>query len=98
MKNMTFRLTLWAIAGFVVSLRWGLYFASADKSLPIGSNVYTLAFVTQPIATAIAYYLRTTTGVSLSSVAIINAATYALLGFVIETLRRHTPASRLTQI
>lgn len=89
MKNLTFRLVLWATVGFMISLRWGLYFANADKTLPIGTDVNTLAYLTQPVAVAIAWRLRMVTGVSLSTVAILNAATYALVGLVFEWMRRH---------
>jgi hypothetical protein len=89
MKTLTFRLVLWATVGFVISLRWGLYFASADKTLPIAAYVNTLAYLTQPLAVAIAWRLRMVTGVSLSTVAIVNAATYALAGLAVEWTRRH---------
>jgi len=81
MKN---RIAIWACVGFLVSGCWGLYFANADKGSPIEPLVYALAILTQPVA-AIARSLKFPVG--LHWVVIANAATYALVGLIVETLR-----------
>jgi hypothetical protein len=82
------RITLWASAGFLVSIGWGIYFTIADKATPIPSIVYTLAVLTQPIAGAInALYPNLTVG--LWPLVLANVATYALVGLTVEIIRQH---------
>jgi hypothetical protein len=88
MKDLLLRIAVWASAGLFVSLGWGLYFATANKGVPIGSGVYLLARFTQPAA-AIALYLRPGLALGLASVAAANAAVYALIGWIIELTRQH---------
>jgi hypothetical protein len=89
MRNiMIYRIAMWANAGLLVSVGWGLYFASTNKALPIEPIVYILASVTQPTA-AVALHLKLVDQFSLTWIVVVNAATYALLGLVVETLRRH---------
>ena len=84
-----FRIILWAGAGFLISAGWGFYYAVADKSVPIGAIVYALARLTVPAAAVVIYfdpnYLR-----GLRAVVIANAATYALVGLIVETIRRRS--------
>jgi hypothetical protein len=88
MRNiMISRIALWATTGLLVSVGWGLYFASTNKALPIEPIVYILASLTQPTA-AVALYLRLVHQLGLTWVVAVNATTYALLGFVVETIRR----------
>jgi hypothetical protein len=79
---------MWASAGFLVSVGWGFYFAATDKSVPIGPIVYALARLTEPVA-AVAVYFNSHYPLGLRTVAIANATTYALLGLIVETIRRH---------
>lgn len=88
MRNLLIRIAVWASAGFSVSLGWGLYFASANKGIPIESTVYTLAMLTQPTA-AIVLYLKPNFPLGLTWVVAANAATYAVLGLIVETIRQH---------
>ena len=89
MRNiMISRIAMWASAGLLVSVGWGLYFASTNKALPIEPIVYILASLTQPTA-AVALYLRPALQLGLTWVVVVNAATYALLGLIVETIRRH---------
>jgi len=83
-----FRVAMWASAGFFVSIGWGLYFASAAKSLPIEPIAYALASLTQPTA-AVALHLKLIHQLRLAWVVAVNAATYALLGLIVETVRQH---------
>ena len=86
MKDLLIRMAVWASAGFSVSLGWGIYFASASKAVPIEPAVYALAGLTQPAA-AIFLYLKPHFPLGLTWVVAANAATYALLGLMVETIR-----------
>ena len=89
MKNALIRISVWMGAGFLVSLGWGLYFATANKGIPIEPYVMILAKLTNPTA-AVVLYLNPGSPHGLAMVAVTNAATYALLGLIVETvLRRH---------
>ena len=79
---------MWASAGLLVSVGWGLYFTNANKALPIEPIVYAFAAVTQPIA-AVALYLKLAHQLGLTWVVAVNAATYALIGSVVETIRHY---------
>jgi hypothetical protein len=72
---------MWAAAGFLVAGGWALYFFWPGRDHPVEPIVSTLARLTCPVA--IVHY---PVSVYLSLVA--NAATYALVGLVVETLRR----------
>lgn len=87
MKNATLRVAMWAVAGFLVSVGWGIYFASSDRVLRIDRVVSVLAAWTQPSA-ALALYVKPSLSLGLTSVTLANAATYALLGLIAETIRR----------
>jgi hypothetical protein len=80
---MKYRIALWASAGFLVAGCWALYFARASKDNPIEPIVYTLIRLTCPVAIAGSYF-----PVSLYWVLVANAATYALVGLMLETLRQ----------
>jgi hypothetical protein len=88
MRNVLIRTAIWASAGFLVSLAWGFYFAGTNKGIPIESTVYALARLTQPTA-AVVLYLNPAAPLGLIWVAVANAATYALLGLILETVRHH---------
>lgn len=96
MKSAVMRISVWMGAGFLVSFGWGFYFAIANKSIPIEPLVMTLAKLTNPAA-AVVLYLNPGSPLGLTMVAVTNAATYALLGLIVETVRRrhrnlHLPA------
>jgi hypothetical protein len=80
------RIAVWACMGFLATGFWGLYFANADKRKPIGPLVDAVARITQPIATAVVPYVHSRVG--LHSFLWMNAATYALIGLIVEALRR----------
>jgi hypothetical protein len=80
------RIAVWAGAGFLTAGSWGLYFANADKSKPIGPLVDAFARLTQPAAAVVASYIHSPVG--LHSFLWMNAATYALIGLSVEALRR----------
>jgi hypothetical protein len=83
-----FRIVMWTIVGFLVSVGWGVYFTYADKAEPVPSAVYTLAFVSQPLVGVITG-LYPDLPVGLRAVVVANAVTYALVGFIVEAIRQH---------
>jgi hypothetical protein len=52
------RVAMWASAGFLVAVCWGLYFASANKDNPIEPIVYTLARLTLPVVAVVTYFIH----------------------------------------
>jgi hypothetical protein len=88
MKNVLTRIAIWMSAGFLVSFGWGLYFATANKAIPVGPIVMALAKLTNPTA-AVVLYLNPGSPLGLTWVAVTNTATYALCGLIFETIRRN---------
>ena len=84
-----------ASTGLLISVGWGVYFASLNKAHPIEPIVYTLAALTQPTA-AVALYFKLIHRVGVTWVALANAATYALLGLIAETIRQHYRSPRVS--
>lgn len=87
MRNVLLRIAVWASVGFLVSLGWGLYFAKISKGIPVEPTVRALAMLTQPSAGA-ALYIKPSLALGLTWVAVANAATYALFGLIVETIRQ----------
>ena len=81
--NKKYRIAMWAAAGFLVASRWAVYFFVARKDRLIEPIVSTLARLTCPIAIVGSHH-----PVSLYAALVANVATYALVGLVVETLRR----------
>ncbi|HXR37211.1 MAG TPA: hypothetical protein VN754_14735 [Candidatus Binataceae bacterium] len=87
---MKHRIAIWAGAGFLVAGFWAL-FAAATFPSTSGRlrDLWTLVSLTCPVAIAGMHY-----PISLYEVLAANAATYALVGVIAETLRRRLhPAS-----
>jgi hypothetical protein len=82
---MKYRIAAWASAGFLVAVCWALYFAMRSKDNPIEPIVYTLGSLTQPVVLIGSYFHF---GMSLYLVILANAATYALVGLIVEKLRQ----------
>jgi hypothetical protein len=80
---MKYRVAIWAAAGFLVASGWTIYFFLKAKDLPIEPLVSALLRLTCPVAIVGMHY-----PVSLHSALAANVATYALIGSVVETLRR----------
>jgi hypothetical protein len=80
---MKYRIAIWAAAGFLVASGWAVYFFVRNKDLPIEPIVSALMRLSCPIAIVGSHY-----AVSLYSAVAANVATYALVGLVVETLRR----------
>ncbi len=84
---MTHRIAIWALLGFLISAGWVIYSFSAFPSPigDIGSLSWNLAVVTQPIAFASFHFHF---GIRFYWVVLVNAATYALVGVMMEMLGR----------
>jgi hypothetical protein len=80
---MKYRIATWAAAGSLVASGWAAYFLVASKDHPIEPIVSTLVRLTCPVAIVGLHH-----PVSLYSALVANVATYALVGLVVETLRR----------
>jgi len=80
---MKYRVAGWAAAGLFVAAAWGVYFARANKEIPIDPIVSFLARLTCPIGILGSHF-----AISLYWVLVANLATYALVGVAVETLRR----------
>ena len=78
---MKYRIGLWAIAGFLIAGCWALYaFATTPPSMTSADWIVTLVQLTCPI-TFLRFY-----PLGLYWVLLANAATYALVGLIFETL------------
>jgi hypothetical protein len=82
---MKYRIAIWSAAGFLVASGWAVYFFMANKHLPIAPLVSALVQLTCPIAIVGMHYSYP---LSVYSSLAANVATYALVGLVVETLRR----------
>ena len=83
---MKYRIAMWAGAGFLVAASWALYaFATMPPALTSADPIMSLVELTCPIVLA---SMRLHFGVSLYESLVANAATYALIGLMVETLRR----------
>ena len=85
------RIAIWATLGAVVVVGWSLYiYAISPIQLTTKAVAWTLASLTCPIALAHRYPL------SFYFVVLANAATYALVGLIVETLRRRYQSRSLS--
>jgi hypothetical protein len=84
---MKLRIAIWAGIGALVVVAWDLYIAGAPPT-PLG-GLWTLVDLTCPIALARHHAL------SFYFVLLMNAATYALVGMIVEAMRRHFKPARL---
>ena len=84
--SMKYRIAMWASTGLLVVGCWNLY-ALATFPLPMNSEpiVWTLVRLTCPIAFASFHF---NFPVSIYWVLLANAATYALVGLIVEALRQ----------
>jgi hypothetical protein len=79
---MKHRIAIWASAGFLVAGCWAIYgFVTRPPAMTSADPIVTLVHLTCPISLLSFYPLR------LYWVLFANAATYALLGLVVEALR-----------
>ncbi len=78
------RIALWAFAGLVVAGWWMLYFSSRDPGTAIPLLARSLARYSCPIVLIGDHF---NFGVHYSWVFLTNAAVYALVGTIVETVR-----------
>jgi hypothetical protein len=83
---MRFRIAIWAALGLVIAECWGAYFANADKTVPIAPLVFLLARLSQPPVWIAISFIRFP--VALHWAALANAATYAMVGSLVEVIRK----------
>lgn len=81
---MKHRIATWATAGFLVVCCWALYGLATPLALA-GPIVWVLSRLTCPIVFA-SFYFHFPLGIFW--VLLANAATYALVGLTVETLRQ----------
>ncbi len=80
---MKYRIGMWASAGFLVAGCWAFYaLATTPPAMTSADPIMILVRLTCPIALLSSYPIR------LYWVLLANAATYALVGLIVETLRQ----------
>ena len=81
---MKYRIAIWAIVGFLVASFWAVFaavtFPSTSERM---RDVWTFVWVTCPVSVAGMHHR-----ISLYECLVANAATYAFVGLVVESLRR----------
>jgi len=81
---MKHRIAIWAVVGFLVAGFWALFavatFPSTSERM---RDVWTFICITCPVAIAGMHH-----AISLYETLAANAATYALVGLIVETLRK----------
>ena len=80
---MKYRVAGWAVLGFLVAAGWGVYFGMRSKEIPIDPIVSFLTRLTCPIGILGSHF-----PLSLRLVLVANAATYALVGLIVEAVLR----------
>ena len=80
---MKYRVAMWAGAGFLVAGGWALYaLAAAPPAFASADPLLALVRLTCPVAILGKFY-----AISVYTVLPANAATYAVVGLMLETLR-----------
>jgi hypothetical protein len=90
---MRYRIATWAGVGLLFAVGWLVYALVAGPSHNLyysGPIIWTLLGLSCPVAVA-SFYFHFPLSVYASFV--VNAATYALVGLIVESLR-HTPTDR----
>ena len=83
---MNYRIAMWAIVRFLVAGCWALYaFTTTPPALTSADPIMTLVELTCPVGLASIHFHF---GVSLYWSLVANAATYAFVGLIVESLRR----------
>ena len=84
---MKLRIAIWMGVGALIVVLWTLYLSATSQTQP--GIVWALAYLTCPITLARHHAL------SFYFVLLVNAATYALVGTFVETMRQHYKRPRL---
>jgi len=77
------RIAIWCGVGLLIAGCWAVYFAIANKDKPIEPVVNALARITCPVAIAGSHF-----PIRFYWVLVLNAATYALVGLIVEAARQ----------
>ena len=80
---MKFRIAIWAIIGFLIAGSWALFAVATFPSSERMVDMWTFVCITCPIAIAGMHH-----PISVYETLGANAITYALVGLVIEALRK----------
>jgi hypothetical protein len=80
---MKYRVAMWAVVGLLVAGFWALFARATFPSTERLRDVWTLVCITCPIAIAGMHH-----AISLYESLAANAVTYALVGLIVETLRK----------
>jgi hypothetical protein len=83
---MKYRIAMWASAGFIIASCWALYaFATTPPAMTSADPILTLVQLTCPVVSA-SIHFHFALGLHWSLLA--NAATYGVIGLIVENLRR----------
>ena len=83
---MKYRIAMWASAGFIVATCWALYaFATTPPAMTSADPIVTLVELTCPVVFA-SLHFHFALGMYWCLLA--NAATYGLIGLMVETIRQ----------
>jgi hypothetical protein len=89
---MKYRIGIWATVGFLVAGCWAVFaLATTPPGISSGDAMMTLVRLTCPIALFSSHQL------SLYWVLLANAATYALVGLIVETIRQGWKRGKIIQ-
>ena len=89
---MKYRIAMWASAGFLVACCWALYaFATTPPAMTSADPILSLVQLTCPVAFA-SMHFNFALGLYWSLLA--NAATYGLIGLMVEGLRHQLRYAR----
>lgn len=80
---MKFRIAIWAIIGFLIAGLWALFALATFPSSERMRDMWTFVCITYPIAIAGVHH-----PISVYETLAANAITYALIGLIIETMRK----------
>ena len=87
-----YRVAIWTSVGFLVAAFWAIYFfPTATNIIANRPGTWVLARFTCPVTFAASYFRF---GISLYWVLLANAATYALVGTIIESSRKQAHQTR----
>jgi membrane protein insertase Oxa1/YidC/SpoIIIJ len=82
---MKYRIAIWASAGFLIAVGWALYaFATTAPAMTSTDPIMALVGLTCPIV-FVGFHFNF--GISLYWSLVANAATYALAGLIVESMR-----------
>jgi hypothetical protein len=83
------RILIWAAIGFSVAAFWAIYWSVTFPAVPANPILLMAAKLSQPFAFATLHFHF---GLTYYWAIIANMLTYGLIGFIVETMRRHKPS------